>query len=145
MPTWVHGGGCAPFTLRRPASLYWSELVRLIQGLAFRAEILYITVQDGHFVPNLTLGAPVIAALRKHTRCFLDCHLMVTTPEQWVDDFAKAGADGFTFHIEATSEYLALGNFYQAGARLWCETSPLYFQARVYSHCITSATLPYRR
>lgn len=59
-------------------------------------------LQDGHFVPNLTLGAPVIAALRKHTRCFLDCHLMVTHPEQWVDDFAKAGADGFTFHVEAT-------------------------------------------
>lgn len=56
-------------------------------------------------MPNLTLGAPIVAALRKHTRAFLDCHLMVTNPEQWVDDFARAGADGYTFHIEATREW----------------------------------------
>ena len=59
-------------------------------------------MQDGHFVPNLTLGAPIVAALRKHTQAFLDCHLMVSRPEQWVDDFANAGADGYTFHVEAT-------------------------------------------
>lgn len=56
-----------------------------------------------HFVPNLTLGAPIIGALRKHTAGFLDAHLMVSEPERWVDDFADAGADGYTFHIEATS------------------------------------------
>ena len=53
-------------------------------------------------MPNLTLGAPIVAALRKHTQAFLDCHLMVSRPEQWVDDFANAGADGYTFHVEAT-------------------------------------------
>jgi pentose-5-phosphate-3-epimerase len=56
-----------------------------------------------HFVPNLTLGAPIVKALRAHTKAYLDCHLMVSEPEKWVDDFADAGADGFTFHIEATS------------------------------------------
>jgi pentose-5-phosphate-3-epimerase len=50
----------------------------------------------------LTIGAPVVTSLRKHTHAYLDCHLMVTNPEFWVDDFAKAGANGFTFHIEAT-------------------------------------------
>lgn len=58
--------------------------------------------QDGHFVPNLTLGAPIIKSLRKHTTAFLDCHLMVSEPGKWVDDFAKAGASQYTFHIEAT-------------------------------------------
>jgi pentose-5-phosphate-3-epimerase len=62
----------------------------------------------GHFVPNLTLGAPIVKSLRKHTKLFLDCHLMVTNPEFWVDDYAKAGANQLTFHIEATGMKTAL-------------------------------------
>lgn len=65
------------------------------------ADYLHMDVMDGHFVPNLTLGAPVISSVRKHTDAFLDCHLMVTDPAKWVTDFGKAGASMFTFHIEA--------------------------------------------
>lgn len=61
-----------------------------------------------HFVPNLTLGAPVIKALRKHTDAFLDCHLMVSDPGRWVDDFGDAGASQYTFHIEAADDVNAL-------------------------------------
>jgi ribulose-phosphate 3-epimerase len=61
---------------------------------------LHVDVMDGHFVPNLTLGAPIVKSLRKHTDVPLDCHLMVSEPGKWVDDFAAAGAYTFTFHIE---------------------------------------------
>ncbi|CDP21754.1 unnamed protein product [Coffea canephora] len=57
-----------------------------------------------HFVPNLTIGAPVIESLRKHTSAYLDCHLMVTNPLDYIEPFGKAGASGFTFHVEASKD-----------------------------------------
>ena len=55
---------------------------------------------DGHFVPNLTIGPPVVASLRQRTELFLDCHLMVDNPGVLLDDFAKAGADRCIVHVE---------------------------------------------
>jgi len=55
-----------------------------------------------HFVPNLTIGPPVVKSLRSHTKVFLDCHLMIEHPEKWIKDFKDAGANQITFHLEAT-------------------------------------------
>ena len=65
------------------------------------ADWLHIDVMDGHFVPNITIGVPVVASIRKITDLPLDVHLMIENPEKYIEPFAKAGSDLITFHIEA--------------------------------------------
>ncbi|KAI6008273.1 hypothetical protein F5J12DRAFT_827699 [Pisolithus orientalis] len=67
---------------------------------------------DGHFVPNITIGAPVLSCVAKSVPgIFMDCHMMVEHPEKWVDDIAAAGGSLYCFHIEATSDPLSLIKF----------------------------------
>ena len=72
------------------------------------AEYLHLDVMDGEFVPNITFGAPVISAIRKHSGMVFDVHLMIDRPERYIDDFVSAGADIITIHQESTKDPLAV-------------------------------------
>ena len=93
-------------TARIAPSILSADLGRLREQvedvLAGGAEWLHVDVMDGHFVPNLTFGAPILRALRRITDVPLDVHLMVERPEHYLAEFAEAGATVFTFHPEAT-------------------------------------------
>jgi len=93
-------------TVRIAASVLNADLSRLRDEVdaaaAGGAEWIHVDVMDGHFVPSVSFGAPMIRAIRKITDLPIDVHLMVEHPERYLDEFAEAGASGFTFHPEAT-------------------------------------------
>lgn len=68
------------------------------------ADWVHVDVMDGHFVPNLTIGIPVVASLKKVSSLPLDVHLMIEQPEKYIEDFIKAGSDYLTIHVEATKD-----------------------------------------
>lgn len=68
------------------------------------ADAIHIDIMDGHFVPNLTLGPQAVGAIRKATKCFLDVHIMIYNPFDYIEAFAANGADRITFHFEATED-----------------------------------------
>jgi ribulose-phosphate 3-epimerase len=78
----------------------FSRLAEDVERVTPAADLLHVDVMDGHFVPNLTIGPPVVKSLRQRTELFLDCHLMVENPAVLLDDFADAGANRCIVHIE---------------------------------------------
>jgi ribulose-phosphate 3-epimerase len=88
----------APSILSSNFAQLGTEVHAAIEG---GGSILHVDVMDGHFVPNLTLGPPVVRSLRKVTQAPLDCHLMIENPDLFIPDFAEAGADWISVHQEA--------------------------------------------
>ncbi len=87
----------------------FSRLADEIQAITDAgADWVHIDVMDGHFVPNLTIGAPVVKSLKPVSRLPLDCHLMIENPERFIEEFAQSGASTITIHLEATKDPAAV-------------------------------------
>jgi ribulose-phosphate 3-epimerase len=95
-------------TIEVVPSILSSDFAKLADEIAeivsAGVNVVHLDVMDGHFVPNITIGPPVVAKLRKHSRLVFDCHLMISEPEKYVGRFAEAGANHITFHIEAADK-----------------------------------------
>ncbi|MFS9041196.1 ribulose-phosphate 3-epimerase [Streptococcus cristatus] len=89
----------APSVLSADYANFETELKKLE---ASGSEYAHLDVMDGHFVPNISFGAGVVASMRPHSKMVFDCHLMVSNPEHHIEEFARAGADIISIHVEAT-------------------------------------------
>ncbi|MFH1424861.1 MAG: ribulose-phosphate 3-epimerase [archaeon] len=97
------------------------EQIKLIEQ---EAELLHIDVMDGHFVPNITIGVPVVESIRKITNMQLDVHLMIENPENFVEAFAKAGSDIITVHVEAMKDGAVLDKIKKLGKKSGIAINP---------------------
>jgi ribulose-phosphate 3-epimerase len=110
-------------------SILASDFARLAEAAALveaaGADLLHVDVMDGHFVPNITIGPPVVAALRKVTRLPLDVHLMITEPDRYLEAFVSAGASMVTVHVEVLPHlHRTLGRIRELGAQAGVALNP---------------------
>ena len=115
--------------LRIAPSILSADFARLGDSIAQAedagADWIHVDVMDGHFVPNITIGVPVVAAIRKVTRLPLDVHLMIERPDRYLEAFVRAGADWLTVHVEAERHlHRTVQAIRQLGARAGVSLNP---------------------